>query len=363
MKKYALVLHKYIRSIAKFRTKTIWLLPIVVLAILVWATQKPVVDKFNCKYKNRFLGYGFYLFSPRIPVPDLTLEDNCLLEFYEGVNQSSTILKTNSRKLSNICSVINQGYPIKTWDICYFKLGIASTYTKRSVVDSVAGLQELVDHKIGFCEELGDKKLDCVIGVYTGVNLAFQNLNKDSTFPIKDNNPFWLCNVGKGPQYKLQCFRNMVSILFEFTEEDTDKAVKIIYDLLEDPFEKFEIALTFYSSLAYIGKYTPADVQKICARINDARTKYACIEGYATGLDEVLPQGTEGAGIVKYCITPIFSYKERGECIRRGFFELPGAGTFQEQNRICRSLVPGAYKKFCRVEIDIPLTDYVNNKN
>ncbi len=359
MKKYV----QHMRSIVKFKAKPIWpLLLLAVLSVLLIVPRKSVADQFNCKYKNRLLGYRFYLLFPRVAVPDQTLEDKCLYEFYEGINQASTILETNYTKLGDICSVINKKYPVKTWDICYFKLGIASTYTQRAVVDTPGGLEKLVDDKLIFCEGMGDKKLDCVIGVYTGVNLAFQNLDKDSVFPIKDNNPFWLCGVGLGPQHKLQCFRNMVSMLFDFTGGDTDKAVKIIYDSLQDPFEKFEIALTFYSSLAY-GKNTPAEAQITCAKIHDAKTRYACIEGYATGLDEVLPQGTEALGIVKYCLTPIFSYKERGECIRRGFFELPGTSSFQERNRICRLMVPNLYKRFCVVEIDVPLTEYVNSKN
>lgn len=343
---------------------------IVLCIFLIWFSFLVKSNKWDCEYKNRINGYTFYfLFSDKnnwlldklnIKRPQEDIGEKCFYEFYESIENATIITGNNYDRLKQICTHINLSFPIKTWDLCYFKVGIASTYSQRQKIEKPEKLQKYIDSKIKFCEGMGKNTIDCIIGIYTGVGLSFQNFNNDSKFPIKDNNPFWLCGMGLGQKYELQCYRNLVSVLYDFAGKDLDRAVDIIHSKLDDETERFEIDLTFYSSLAYIPQYSTYDIQKICSEIKDAKKKNACIQGYATGLDEVLPQGTEGAGVVDFCVSPLFSYREVGECLRRGFFELPGYSNFQERNNVCKNMVPKIYKDFCVEEVDIPVSSYVN---
>lgn len=342
---------------------------IFIVSLIFFVVENVYSGKFGCEYKNKINGYLYYLlYSEKsdslfhkvgLKRPG-DIGEKCINQFYEGLNQAVVLNGNNYDRLNKICSQISLSFPVKTWDLCYFKIGIATTYTKRTQIKDIEKLQDLVDSKIEYCEGMGPKSLDCIIGVYTGVGVSYQNYSNDSVFPVKDGDIFWICNSGRKTKYKLQCYRNMVSFLWEYSKGDTNHAVEIIHKDLTDPVERFEIDLTFYSSLAYVTEFKPKDIQSLCAKIKDSRVRLACIEGYATGLDEVLPQGTEGKGIVNFCVSPLFSYQETGECLKRGFFELPGYKTFEESNAICLKLVPKIYKNYCTKVTTVPVPNYSN---
>src|SRR6185369_16827351 len=118
--------------------------------------------------------------------------------------------------------------------------------------------------------------VDCITGVYTGVNIAYQDESGVSKYPIKDGDPFWLCKVGRGNDYQVNCLRNMVSYLYHFTKGDLKKGVDIIQNFPTDDEMHFEINLTFFSSLAHTHSLSNSDIYKICTNIKDKKVRYAC---------------------------------------------------------------------------------------
>lgn len=315
-------------------------------------------NKDDCRKNNLLYGYKFFYSYKLGDKPIFKVDnddDKCYYEFFEGIHEASTFPFTNYKKLEDICNYINLSYPTKSWNQCYFKLGIASTYTKRDKISRISDLQKFTDEKVKFCEGAGTGKGDCIVGVYTGINIAFEDRDGDSTLPIKDGDPFWLCKVGKGRQYKLQCYRNMVSVLYKFYQDDFPKALDILEKDLSDGFERFELFLTYFSSLAYRGNYNYQKVSELCNGFKDSFTRHSCIQGYATGIDEVAANGTEGSEVLKFCLNPIFTTNERGECIRRGFFELPTTWDLGIKKNECLKMVPVFYRKYCDVSMDMPV--------
>lgn len=312
----------------------------------------------NCGSAYRMEGYKSYfsfLFKKEMKFPAESVPDKCFYEFYEGVYEASAVSPKRYADLENICAYISKAMPVKSWNQCFFKFGIALTYTKRTQIRNPDKLQKFVDSKIKFCEGIKNNSIDCIVGVYTGIDISFINDDGDSVFPIKNNDPFWLCKVGMGLSYKLNCYRNTVSYIYKFTNGDMNKAVEILNNNLPDAFERFEIKLTYFSSLAYMSSYKYPDIHKLCLSFADKETRYSCIEGYATGLDEVLTNGQEGPGVIEYCLNSPFSFDEKGECLRRGFFELPTTTDLDVKKAACESSVPAIFKTYCDVAKDIPI--------
>lgn len=312
----------------------------------------------DCPGSYRIEGYKSYInfvFKKSMKLPPETVPGTCIYEFYEGVYEASGILGDRYSNLDKVCAFVSSYMPAKSWNQCYFRIGTALTFTKRNNLSDPDKLQKFTDSKIKFCEGLKNNSVDCIAGVYTGIDLAFINDDRTSVFPIKNNDPFWICKVGAGNTYKLNCYRNTVSFLYNFTNGDMDKAVSILDNDLPSPFERFEIKLTFFSSLAYLPGYKYSDVHKLCLSFKNRETRYSCIEGYATGLDEVLANGLEGPGVVDFCLNSPLSYDEKGECLRRGFFELPTTWDLNVKKQTCEDSVPSVFKSFCNVEKAIPL--------
>ncbi len=324
-------------------------------SVFLYVAAKPW-DKSDCRRNMRLYGYKFYLSFNEAKKPIFQVQNNndkCYYEFFEGIHKASTVFSPNYSKLEKVCSYINKSYPVKSWDQCYFKIGIASTYTKRDTVYDLLDLEKFIDKQIKFCEKSGKHAGDCIVGVYTGVNLAFQNNDKDSGFGLM-NDLFWPCKTGMGKAYKLQCFRGMVSLLYGYTKGDSAKAKELIFDNLTDKFERFEVTLTYFSSLAYIDEYDPYKVARLCTSIDEGFVRYACILGYATGIDEVAGNGNEGKAVVDFCVNELFSFNETGECIRRGFFELPTTWNIDSKKKICLQLSPIKYKNYCELNMEMP---------
>lgn len=339
-----------------FAEKSLVVIGFVLLILLLKFTSPWVKD--DCRKNNYLYGYKFYLSYDIGESPifrEINDNDKCYYEFFQGIFEASNIPFANYKKLEDVCNYINSKYPVKSWNQCYFKLGIASTYTKRDKINDAKSLQKFADKRIKFCEGTGVYKGDCIVGVYTGINIAFENRDNDSVFQIKDGDPFWLCKVGKGLEYKLQCYRNLVSVLYKFYPDDFPKALEILSNDLSDSFERFELFLTYFSSLAYREEYNYQKVSELCNSFKDAFTRHSCIQGYATGIDEVAANGSEGKEVVKFCMNPIFNTFERGECLRRGFFELPTTWDLNEKKSECLRLSPINYRKFCDVSMDMPM--------
>ncbi len=303
----------------------------------------------ECVGVNKLQGYVFYMKFPFVttlsfPPPNAIL---CSNVFLEGIYEASMFDPNGATKIDQICDYINSESPFKSWNRCNFNLGISIVYDKRSRINSPEGLQRFIDSKIRFCESLPKDGVDCITGVYTGVNIAYQDETGTSKYPIKDNDPFWLCKVGKGNEYQVNCLRNMVSYLYVFTKGDLNKGVEIIQNFPVNEEMHFEIKLTFFSSLAFIYSLSNNDIYKICTNIKDKNVRYACIEGYATGLDEVLPSGGEAKGLIEYCLNSPYTFDEKGQCVRRGFFELPISTDFKIKENACLVAVPKIYTKFC----------------
>lgn len=323
---------------------------------------KPSDDPGKCKPINRIVGMRYYFFFPAFKddYPYEFSSDSCYYEFYRGILDASSVMGTNYGRLESLCTYINSKMPVKRWNQCYFRLGIASTYTRRSEITDPGHLLSLNDAKIKFCKGFSGVNFDCVIGVYTGINLAYQNLAHDSTFPIPNNDPFWICKDSSYAEYKLQCTRNIVSYIYSFTNHDHTKAVEILDDVFEFPLERYELKLTYFSSLAFVDEISYDEARQLCVSYKDNETRYSCIEGYATGIVEVKASGTEAAEVVKFCDNPAFTYRESGECIRRGFTEFP----VEDLVGNCLKSVPPAYKSICsQVGVDFFVPHWPNQAN
>lgn len=314
--------------------------------IISFFLSKTTKSKFGCEYKNRLNGYIFYIafpFKQDLKIPSEDLDQKCLYEFYEGLHEISSLTRHSDQNLDNICAYINTKLPIRTWDQCNFRIGIAMTYTKRAQIYGADQLERTVDSKLKFCDGLITRSFDCIIGVYTGVNVAYQNHYKDSVFPIKDNDPFWICKIGRGWQYKLQCMRNIVSFIYDFTDYDINRGIELVSNNLDDPAERFELLVTYFSSLAFRREIPQTKIQEMCTTFTNKEVRQACVEGYANGLVEVSDSGHETEVVLEYCLTPLYSHFESGRCLSRGFSDLPISNIKEH----CLSEFPIEYKVFC----------------
>lgn len=298
-----------------------------------------------CKPINRFQGFKSYLLFPikhSLNLPEPLMADKCYFEFFEGIAQAATLFRPDYKKIDQVCNFVNTKLPVKRWNQCYFQLGTALTYTKRSGIKDSSELVKFMDSKIDFCSGFPSNFFDCVIGVYTGVNLAYQNLNKDSVFPMPNNDPFWVCKASRYVKYKPQCARNVVSSLYVLTNGDLYKGAKVSAEVFDTQLDRFELVLTYFSSLAYQKQIPFEDIRKLCLSYKDSETRFACIEGYATGVVEAT-DGGESKEVLRFCLSPVFNFKESGECIRRGFSELPSG----DLKAICAKEVPVSFLQFC----------------
>lgn len=330
--------------------KKAWLIAISFLilgvGIFSFFLSKTTKSKFDCEYKNRFKGYVFYLafpFNKNLKIPNEELPPQCLYEFYEGLYEISSLTNHSDQNLDNVCAYINTKLPKRTWDQCNFRIGIAMTYTKRAQIYGADQLERMVDSKLKFCDGLITRSFDCIIGVYTGVNVAYQNHEKDSRFPIVDGDPFWICKIGRGWQHKLQCMRNIVSFIYDFTDYDINRGVELVSSNLSDPAERFELLVTYFSSLAFRREIPQSKIQEMCTTFTNKEVRQACVEGYANGLVEASSPGHETEVVLEYCLTPLYSYNESGRCLSRGFSDLPISNIKEH----CLSKVPIGYKVFC----------------
>lgn len=336
-----------------FKKTPVWLL--VFGAMLLFLIFFDGLSEGNgCRYINRFQGFkSFFLFPVKknVNTPDPTMKDKCYFEFFEGIGEAATIFKNDYAGIDKICSAINKKLPVKSWNQCYFQLGTGLTYTKRSGIKDSSALVRFVDSKIDFCSGFPSNFFDCVIGVYNGVNLAYQNFEKDSVYPMPNNDPFWVCKASKYQKYKPQCTRNIVSFLYLLTDGDLNKGAKLSAEVFDKEPDKFELVLTYFSSLAYQKQIPYDDIRKLCTGYKDAETRFACIEGYATGVVEVT-DGSESKEVIKFCVSNVFTKKEVGECIRRGFSELP----VTDQKISCYKSAPKGYEEYCaRVGETVPV--------
>ncbi len=300
----------------------------------------------NCQYKYKLAGYKFFFLVPfnnDIKIPTLNVEEKCYYEFFEGLYEASAFSNDRYKNLDYVCSEMNLRLPKATWNQCYFMLGTAISYTERSEISTPDDLQKFIDSKISFCEGANKNYTDCFIGVYTGVHIAYQNFYGDSKFPIKNNDPFWLCRVGKGLNNKSQCMRNIVSYIYEFTDKDLDKAILFIKSNPEDSLVSQDVLITFFSSLAFKSEISMEEIQKTCVSYADMSVRNACILGYANGVVEsyVYPESLPRS--VEYCLSPLFNYQESGECLKVVFYDLPLETPIED----CLKNTPEIYWKYC----------------
>ena len=352
-----------IKMFVTSKSRLAFLLAIFIVAVFIFLIVLHLADKSNsCVTRNRFYGFKFYFMFPfkeNMQVPAENDGADCKYAFYEGIYKSSNIVSNSSVNLAKVCNYINKSFPPKSWDQCFFRVGTASTYFLDDKVVYDTKLSKEVDEKLENCKKYSGKTLDCVIGVYTGVNLLYQSTYQDGKLVTRGDDPFWLCKIGRGQEFKLACYRNMVSFLYHYTGGDMQKAVALIESSLVDDFERFEILLTYFSSFAYIPSFSYQDIQKLCTSFKEGLIRYSCMVGYATGIDEVAKTNEEGAEVAKYCLSPLFSFKEKGECIKRGFYELPTTNDLEIKKAECLKTIPSIYKKYCNVGDDILVPGYL----
>lgn len=340
--------------------KNFLLLAILILLIFLLQLQKVASNQSDCVGRNKIYGYKFYLgfpFKTDMAIPTDNAGAACRYAFFEGIYEASRIVSNKFLNLNKICDQINKNFPVKSWDQCFFKIGTAITYTQKNRISDKEQFISFVDDSLFFCERFGKFTIDCVAGVYTGIDLAYQD--ETSVYPIIKDNPFWLCEMGLGQKYKMQCYRNIVSYVYEATKTDYNKAVGLIKNNISDGFEEYEVLVTYFSSLAYVPTITYSDVQKLCVSFDDEVVRYSCIVGFPTGIDEVAENGDEGIQVVKFCTSKWFSFTETGECLRRGFFELPTTWDLNVKRDECIRLSPKKYRDFCDVSTNPLLPAYL----
>lgn len=317
---------------------------IVFVGLIFWFGNIELTsDAKYCRPLNRILGVRFFLKSTANEEVNVNLESStdCEYEFFSGIYNIFVLTGSNQKKLSITCEKINKQLENKKWDQCYFLIGTANLYTARSKISDSNKLVDYLDSQIKFCEG-STNPLSCIAGVYTGVHLAFRNSTGDSRFPVK-NNPFWVCGAGGSGQYFLQCKRNIVAYVYDFTSGDIDKAVKYIEESANSYQEKIEVIHTFFSSLAFREEFGIERAQSLCTSFLSKDIQLACVTGYANGLTEVSKLDEIVGKVTSYCLAPIFSYQQRGECLVRSFSDIPN------ENKInnCLNNSPVGYKNFC----------------
>ncbi len=303
-----------------------------------------------CTYLNKYSGFRFYVLDTlgiKSNFPGSTKAESCKLAFYRGVYEGNKIIPGYER-LDTVCKKINANSGYRLWDVCYFNLGISVLYYRNN--ENVNNQNLVLDTESGirFCGGTSNK-LSCIAGVFTGINWFLTDNPKYK--PIQEN-PVWICQSLKYPDYKLQCMRNLISYLYSYSGGNLEKSLLIIEQNSSNIFEKYEASHTLFSSLAFTDDFTEEAVKKICVDYKERWLKMACVSGYANGITETAVIGTEAKRILNYCGSNIFSFEDKAECYRRAFSEIPGF----DKKANCLVNVPENFKHVCRlVEEVVPV--------
>lgn len=329
--------------------KKLTILFLILISVFVLGFKKlPADDK--CKYNQRAIGFESYFyafFGSNIPETEVEIVDDCSYEFYQGAYTAFKVSGYRYDKINDFCNQVNAKSVPRAWNQCYFNLGSSISYINTDTIKDAKGLSAMITDKIGFCSKSYEgTKLSCIAGVYNGVNLIFQKKNLVSDRLLNDvlviNNPFWVCNGEQEDVYQTQCFRNIVSFVYDFTNGDIYKAINLIEQYTEVGNQRYETKVTFFSNLAFRSNFNQNAVINLCIQLV-GENRRACINGYANGITETTSNGEETDSVINYCINPKYKFSESGECLRYGLSTLPVV----DLKYNCLSKVPEVYKVFC----------------
>jgi hypothetical protein len=315
---------------------------VIILVGLAMVAYRPIERSTECGF-SRFEGFRAYLFfSENYSLPeniDMSTEP-CGREFYLGLYQAATFFKPDMNRVEKICEKVNLGLPKRLWNGCYFNLGTSAVYKKVNEHSSWEEIVSVTDTVVDFCNNLPGFYYHCAAGAYNGINIAYHD---NPLLPVKDNNPLIFCKEIRHKNYEYQCMRNMVSYLNRYVMSNYNFAIESIEKMSLPAGKMQEIKITYFSSLAFEGEILQAEITKLCSGYENKELRGACIQGYVTGLVENSLPGTEPESIANFCLQNIFSTAEQGECIRRGFTELPSDDKVGE----CYKKVPKGLKNYC----------------